>query len=354
MQLETTPSDLTAAPARRRTPWRDTAAFIIGRKVLGALAVIYVVITLTFFLIRLMPGNAVDYLRAQLIQQGTMSIEQIDQQVRALYGIDVRQPVGIEYLQYMGNLLRGDLGRSILYPSQSVTTIIGHALPWTILIVASSLFISFAIGVLLGLIAAYKRTSTFSNVITLISAIFSAVPNYIVAILALYWLGDLAHVFPISGAYDASAPVGFNPAFVRSVAAHAVLPVFSYVITSFGGWMLAMKGSTSSVLGEDYIAAAVARGIPDHRVTTAYVGRNALLPMMTGLAISMGYMFGGAVFIETTFAYPGLGYYLVTATNGRDYPLMMGCFILIIVAVIVANLLTDIFYVKLDPRIKMQ
>lgn len=354
MQLETVPSEVVEAPAWRRIAWRDSAAFIIGRKILGALVVIYIVITLTFFLIRLMPGNAVDYLRAQLIQQGNMSIDQINAEIHALYGIDVHQPVGIEYLQYMGNLLHGNLGRSILYPSQSVTTIIGHALPWTILIVASSLIISFVIGVLLGLIAAYKRASKLSNVITVGSAIFSAVPNYIVAILALYWLGDLAHVFPISGAYDASTPIGFNLAFIGNIASHAVLPIFSYVITSFGGWVLAMKGSTTGVLGEDYIAAAVTRGIPERRVTTAYVGRNALLPMMTGLAISMGYMFGGAVFIETTFGYPGLGYYLVTATDGRDYPLMMGCFILIIVAVIVANLLTDIFYVKLDPRIKMQ
>jgi peptide/nickel transport system permease protein len=252
----------------------------------------------------------------------------------------------------MGNLLHGNLGTSILYPGQSVGVIVGQAVPWTIIIVATALLISFTIGVLLGMVAAYRRRARLSTVATLVAAITSAVPNYIVAILALYWLGDRAHIFPIGGTYDTSVTAGFNAPFLGSVASHAVLPIFSYVITAFGGWTLAMKGSTASVLGEDYIAAANARGVSERRVTTAYVGRNALLPLITGLAISIGYLFGGAVFIETTFAYPGLGYYLVTATNGRDYPLMMGCFNLIIIAVILANLLTDIFYVKLDPRIK--
>lgn len=354
MQAEMIPTDTPVAmPTQERRSWRESAAYTVGRRALGALFLIYVVITLSFFLIRLMPGNAIDALRAQLLQQG-MPIDEINQRIQVLYGLNTKQPIIEQYGQYMGNLLHGDLGNSIMYSGRSVGAIIGSAIPWTILIVASSLVVSFVIGILLGVVAAYKRSSWYSNVITVVSAIASAVPNYIVAILLLYWLGDLHHWFPIGGAYDASVTPGFNLPFIGNVIQHAFLPFLSYTLTGFGGWMLGMKGSTASVLGEDYITAAKARGIPERRVTTDYVARNALLPMMTGLAISIGYMFGGSIFIETTFTYPGLGYYLITATNGRDYPLMMGCFILIIAAVIVANFLADLLYVKLDPRIKLQ
>ncbi|HWE64460.1 MAG TPA: ABC transporter permease [Chloroflexota bacterium] len=354
MQAEIVPPDVpVATPTEERRNWRDSMVFMLGRRVLGALLVIYVVITLSFFLIRLLPGNAVDALRAQLLQQG-VSPDEINQRIQVLYGLSIKQPLGEQYLQYIGNLLHGNLGNSIMYSGHSVDSIIGSAVPWTILVVASSLLVSFVVGILLGVAAAYRRNAWYSNVITVVSAIFSAIPNYIVAILALYWLGDQLHAFPIGGAYDASVTPGFNLPFIGNVIHHAFLPFLAYTLTGFGGWALSMKGNTISVLGEDYITAAKARGIPERRVATAYVARNALLPMMTGLAISIGYMFGGSVFIETTFTYPGLGYYLITATNGRDYPLMMGCFILIIVAVIVANFLADLLYVRLDPRNKRQ
>jgi peptide/nickel transport system permease protein len=278
----------------------------------------------------------------------------INARIQVLYGLSVKEPLGVQYLQYLGNLLRGNLGTSIMYPGRSVDAILGSAIPWTILVVASSLLVSFVFGVLIGTVAAYKRKAWYSGVITMVSAVFSAIPNYIVALLLLYWLADLKHWFPIGGAYDVSVTPGFNLPFIANVADHAFLPFLAFTVTGFGSWALGMKGNTASVLGEDYIAAATARGIPEHRITTHYVGRNALLPAMANLAIQIGFLFGGSVFIETTFTYPGLGYYLIAATNGRDYPLMMGCFILIIVATGVANFLADLLYVKLDPRIKLR
>jgi peptide/nickel transport system permease protein len=132
---------------------------------------------------------------------------------------------------------------------------------------------------------------------------------------------------------------------------HAFLPVATYVIVSFGGWALVMKGSVMTTLGADYVRAAESWGLSTRRVTQSYVGRNSMLPMVTNLALSVGFLFGGAVFIETYFNYPGIGYYLINAVNSRDYSLMMGCFILITAAVVLANLLVDLMYPLVDPRI---
>jgi peptide/nickel transport system permease protein len=353
MQAEIVPADPRSVTVPSAMDWRESTTYLLGRKALGALLVIYIVVTLSFFLIRLMPGNAVDYLREKLMMQGNVTLADVNTQIRSIYGLDIKQPLFVQYLQYMGNLVQGNLGKSILYPGRSVSAIIGSAVPWTILVVASSLMVSFVVGVLLGVLAAYKRSAWYSHLLTMLAAVSSAVPNYIIAILALYWLGDLTHTFPVGGAYDVSVTPGFNPPFISNVIDHAFLPFLAYMLAGFGGWMLGMKGNTTSVLGEDYITAAGARGIPERRIIVQYVGRNAMLPAMTNLAIQIGYLFGGSVFIETTFSYPGLGYYLITSTNGRDYPLMMGCFLLIIVAVVVANFIADLLYVKLDPRIQL-
>jgi peptide/nickel transport system permease protein len=142
-----------------------------------------------------------------------------------------------------------------------------------------------------------------------------------------------------------------NFPFIASVLQHAILPVASYVIVAFGGWALTMKGSVSTILGADYVRSGEAWGLSRWRVTRSYIGRNAMLPMVTNLGLSLGYLFGGSVFIETFFVYPGLGYYLIQSVNQRDYPVMMGCFLLITVAVVVSNLIVDLIYPLVDPRI---
>jgi peptide/nickel transport system permease protein len=186
---------------------------------------------------------------------------------------------------------------------------------------------------------------------TFIVSLLSSIPNYLVAIALIYFLTDLHPVFPLGGAYSARVDPGLNFPFINSVIAHAILPIAAYVITGFGGWALTMKGSVTTILGSDYVRAAQSWGLSKRRVTQSYIGRNSLLPMVTSLALSLGYMFGGSVFIETFFTYPGVGYYLVNAVNGRDYSLMMGCFILITIAVVVSNFAVDILYPLVDPRI---
>lgn len=323
--------------------------WLLHRLITG-LIIIVIAVTFTFFLIRLMPGNAVQYLISQLIQTATMPLEQAYQQVRAIYGIDMDLPLGKQYLQYIWGLAHGNLGNSILYPRTPVVSILAQAIPWTLFLVGVSTLLSFTIGILLGIVAAYRRNTLLDKGLTFTASVLRAIPDYLVAIFLLYYLAAINPVFPFGGNYDASVAPGWNLRFIVSVAHHSLLPIISFTITAFGGWLLNMRANTVSVLGDDYIVAARARGIKDRVLTLDYVGRNAILPLFTGLALSLGYMFGGVVFIETIFSYPGVGFYLMTAVTGRDYPLMQGAFLLITTAVVLSNIIADLLYGWLDPR----
>jgi peptide/nickel transport system permease protein len=321
------------------------------RRLLMALFTVYVVVTASFYVVRLMPGNAIQFLEFQLQQQGGVSPDQIKQQVQAIYGVMPSGPLWQQYVQYIAQIFRGDFGVSVLNPGQSVLSIIISALPWTLLLVGVSLLISFVIGLIIGTVMAAYPDNRFAKIMTGVVSLLSAIPNYLVAIVLIYLLADQHHLFPITGAYSNNTTPGFNLPFIGSVAYHATLPIVAYVIVSFGAWALAMKGSVTTVLGADHVRAAESRGLSRRRVTQTYIGRTAMLPMVTNLALAVGFMFGGSVFIETYFSYPGLGFRLISAVNSRDYSLMMGCFILITVAVVVSNLLVDLVYPLVDPRI---
>lgn len=323
----------------------------VARRVVMAGVTIFVIVSLSFYMVRLMPGNPMDVLEAKLQQMGGVSPDQIRQQVQAIYGVMPSGPLWRQYLTYVGHAFQGNFGDSLLSPGTSVTSIVATALPWTISLVGISLLVSFLIGSVLGTIMAAYPDSWFSRVITGVVSFMSAVPNYLIAILLLYVLADIHHLFPITGAYSNDVTPGLNGPFIGSVIYHAILPVTAYVVVGFGSWALTMKGSVTTVLGADYVRAAESRGLGPWRVTQTYIGRNAMLPMVTSLAMALGYMFGGSVFVETYFSYPGLGYRMISAVNSRDYSLMMGCFILITVAVVLANLVVDLIYPLVDPRI---
>jgi peptide/nickel transport system permease protein len=326
-------------------------ASFLAKRVAMALVTIYAVVTLTFFMVRLMPGNAMSYLEAQLAQQGGYTPQQIAAKVQEAYGVLPTGPVWKQYFSYVGNVFRGNFGTSIIDPGKTVFSVIAGALPWTLLIVGLSLLISFAIGAIIGTVIAAYPDSALSKIVTGIVSFLSAIPNYIIALALIYVVADQHHLLPASGSYALTATPGVNFPFIGSVLQHAILPVLSYVIVAFGGWALTMKGSVTTILGADYVRAGEAWGLTRRRVTQSYIGRNAMLPMVTNLALSLGYMFGGSVFIETFFVYPGIGYYLIQSVNQRDYPVMMGCFILITVAVVVSNLIVDLAYPLVDPRI---
>lgn len=322
----------------------------IAKRLAASLVIIYLVVSLSFFLVRFMPGNPISAEESQLAVQG-MTSQQIDQQVNAIYAVTPKAPLWRQYFSYVGHALQGNLGRSISDPGETVVHIIANALPWTIFLVGTALIISFVIGIGIGSVLAALQHTKIVKVVTFVVSVLSAIPNYLVAIVLLYLLADIHPIFPTGAAYSVNVQVGLSFAFIGSVIVHGVLPIAAYVITSFAAWALAMKGTAVSVLGSEYVRAAESRGLSTRRITQTYVGRNSMLPQVTSLALALGFMFGGSAFIETTFSYPGIGYQLLQAINSRDYPVMMGCFMLITIAVVIANFFVDLLYPLVDPRI---
>jgi peptide/nickel transport system permease protein len=325
-------------------------SFIVKRLIL-AVVTIYVVITLSFFMVRLMPGNAMSYLQSQLSAQGGLTTQEIASKVQEAYGVQPTGPLWQQYFGYVGNAFRGHFGTSIINPGQTVLSVIAGALPWTLLIAGLALLISFTVGIIVGTLIAAYPDSMLAKIGTGVVSFVTAIPNYIIALALIYLVADRYHLLPGSGPYSLTTTPGWNFPFIGSVLQHAILPVLSFVVVAFGSWALAMKGSVTTILGADYVRTGESWGLSRRRVTQSYIGRNAMLPMVTNLGLALAGLFGGSVFIETYFVYPGLGYYLIDSVNERDYPVMMGCFLLITIAVVVANLIVDLIYPLVDPRI---
>lgn len=316
----------------------------VGQSVVTILSVF----VFTFVLIRQMPGGPLSYLRGQLAAQG-YSAEQINQLAEVYLRIDPTQPIEVQLFEYIVGLLQGDLGRSTWY-DEPVASILADALPWTVFLMGTALLLTFVIGIALGAIMAYYEGSSFDVGATITSVVLTSIPYYVVGLVLLALLAYQNSFFPTGGRVGRSVEAGLNPAFLGSVLHHAALPIFSLVVTGFGGWALNMRGNSIRVLGSDYIRVARLRGLRSSRITLEYVGRNAVLPMYTFLLISIGSVFGGAVILETIFRYPGLGYYILEAVSSRDYPLLMGGFNLITVAVVLGVLFADLTYSRIDPR----
>lgn len=324
----------------------------IIKRLIFLVITLFVTMSITFVLIRLMPGNPVDAYVSYLMQQG-LSYGDAVKMAASLYSINLDQPLWLQYFDYIKNLLQGNLGYS--YTSGApVIEIIATVLPWTVFLVSISLTISFLVGIALGIYAAYRKDSLLDSILSLTAITLNSIPNYVVALILCIIFSLYITQIPVGGAYDPNVQPGLNWEFISSVFAHAFVPMLAYVVTSFGGWLLGMRASMISVLRQDYIMAAEARGLPKTRIMLTYAGKNAILPLFTSLVIQIGYMFGGALFIENIFVYPGIGYTLNLAVSSRDYPLMQGCFLLISIAVVLGNFIADLLYGKIDPRIRMR
>ena len=326
---------------------------IIVRKAGIAFLTLLIVITLTFFLLRRMPGDPLYMWAMELVQTHGMDFESAYEQVKQMYDYDPDEPLGQQYIRYIKGLMKGNLGTSMIYKI-STNEIIIKALPWTVFLLSISLLISFGLGSLMGMVIAWKRKTALEPIVTAYAAFTGATPDYITALILLIVFAANLRLFPMKGAYDSALTPGFNWPFIKSVLRHAVLPITAYVFESTAAWAMAMKGSAVSVLGEDYIMAARARGLKERRIMISYMGRNAILPLVTGLAIALGTMLGGATFIETIFSYPGIGWFFAQATTRMDFGLMQGLFLVTAVVTIFSNLVADILYSRLDPRIKVE
>lgn len=350
-----TPSEVSATESGSSW-WQSLVHSYLLRKTLKAFFTAFVVITLTFFLIRLLPSNPIELYIQQLMVQYSLPYHEAQDQAAALFAIDLDQPIFLQYVDYLGSLLRGDMGESILSPGTPVSAFIKRFLPWTIFSVGTALMISFTLGIIFGLLMAYRRNSVLDHLLTVTASILSSIPNYILGILLIIWLGVQWKIIPVAqmrGSLSPGVQPGLTLEFFWDALKHAALPILTYVLTTIGSWMLTMKSSTISVLEEDYVTVARAKGLQESRITTSYVGRNAALPLFTLLTISIGFVVGGSVLIETIFQYQGIGYILLQSINRRDYTVMQGVFLIITFSVIAANFFADIFYSWLDPRIKL-
>ena len=303
-------------------------------------------LTLNFFLPRLMPGDPATALFARF--RGQLRPEAM-QALREAFGL-TQEPLLAQYFTYLGHVLRGDFGVSVAYFPSPVSSIIGTGLVWTMFLAGSAVIVSFAVGTLLGVAAAWWRGGWMDTILPPALALLGAFPYFWLAMVALYAFGFQLGWFPLGHAYGDDVTPGWNAAFFADVLRHAALPIGTVVLATLGGWMLSMRNTMVAVLGSDYVNLARAKGLSPSRVVLRYAARNALLPSVTGFGMALGFVLGGSLLTEIIFSYPGQGYLLVQAVQSQDYPLMQGIFLVITLAVLGANWLVDIAYLWLDPR----
>jgi peptide/nickel transport system permease protein len=307
-------------------------------------------VTLNFFIPRLVPGDPVQSLITKY--QGQLSTQAIHS-LYVLFGLDKKQSLWSQYLDYWGQLFHGDLGLSFTFFPAPVSQVIGQALPWTLLLVGITTVISFLLGTGLGVLAGWRRGSWADGLLP-VTTFFSSVPYFWLGIIAIYLLAGPDSFFPSSGGFDSGLVPAFDQYFVPSAIRHSLLPALTILISSVSGWILSMRNMMITVSSEDYITVAHAKGLSERRVALSYAARNALLPNISGFALSLGFIVGGTLLVEIVFSYPGLGFLLFRAVGAKDYPLMQGIFLVITISVLVANLIADIAYLMLDPRTRKE
>ena len=307
-------------------------------------------ITLNFFIPRMIPGDPITALLARF--QGQMNTDAIES-LYVLFGIDKNASLWQEYLDYWKQLANGDLGLSFSAFPTPVAEVIGDALPWTVGLIGITTVISFLLGTGLGVLAGWRRGSWVDGLLP-VTTFLSSVPYFWLGLLAIFLFTGPDSFFPSSGGYQAGLVPYPDWPFISSMLRHSALPALTILISSVSGWILGMRNMMVTVSAEDYITVAHAKGLPDRRVALSYAARNALLPSVSGFALSLGLIVGGSLLVEIVFSYPGLGFLLFRAVGAKDYPLMQGIFLVITISVLVANLIADIAYLMLDPRTRKE
>jgi len=305
-------------------------------------------LTLNFLLPRMMPGDPASVIFARA--QGRMRPEAIEAMKQA-YGLS-DDPLPVQYWNYVKSVFSGNLGTSFVYFPAPVTDVIKTGLAWTLLLGLTAVILSFVIGCVLGIVGAWKRGGMVDSVLPPLLIFVGSCPYFWLAAVALFFLGFKWDVFPLRHAYAEGLSPAWDWEFIRSVGSHLILPAATIIVVSIGGWVLGMRNTMIGVLAEDYVTMAEAKGLSQRRVMFAYAARNALLPNITAFGMALGFVLSGALITEVVFSYPGLGYQLLNAVRGLDYPLMQGLFLMITLAVLTANFLVDILYVRMDPRVR--
>ncbi|MFY1675100.1 ABC transporter permease [Plantactinospora sp. WMMB334] len=318
----------------------SAGARFVTRRLLRGVLTMWFAVTVTFFLLRLLPGDP-----ALAVADPGMT-EELRADLLRDYGLD--RPLAVQYWEYLTQLLQGNLGVSFRQ-NQPVLDILLERLPWTLLLAGSALLVTVALGIPLGVVAATRARGTLDRLIQVggITGQSLFIPS--IGVLLLYVFGVQLGVLPIGGAMGDDV---YGLAAYGSIALHLVLPCLSLVLVQLGSYVLTLRSTLIDALGEDYCTLARAKGLPNRKVVWRHALRNALLPTTTLVGLQLGFLVGGAVLTESIYAYPGVGRAIFEAVGQLDFPVLQGAFLMLAFAVIAANLLTDLAYGLLDPRVR--
>lgn len=325
------------------------------RRVANFILVVFLAVTVNFMIPRLLPGDPVEQKLSSLMATSSgqsFDISAMVEAYREKFGLD--QPLWQQYVNYWNDLLHFELGYSLANYPETVAQTISSALPWSIGLAGTATVLSFLIGSLLGGILAWPRFPRWTRRVTPLLMIVSAVPYFLIGFLLIYFLAVILHLFPAGGGYQFGRTLNFDLATLGNIVHHAILPATSIIIAGIGSWALGMRGMVISILGEDYITLARAKGLGERHIFFRYGVRNSLLPQTTALALALGYVVSGAVLVEVIFAYPGIGFKLYQAIQTKDYFVIQGIVLVLILAVALNLLIMDLIYPLLDPRISYQ
>lgn len=318
------------------------------RKVLEYLFILIIILSLNFLIPRLMPGDPFTYLSSD---EGDIHQSYSEEQInmyKAYYGLD--KPLKEQYKDYMYKLINKDLGMSIHY-NDKVSNIIKNRAKWTISISMVSLFISFFIGLVLGSISAYKKNSLFDKIIYTLMMILSEIPSFLIGIFLLFTLGAKYKIFPLSGGMTVfSDYTGYER--YKDLIMHAAMPIISLVLSQVGSFYLLSRNSMLNIIKKEYIKTAKAKGLETRQIIFTHALRNAIIPIITRLFMSLGSILSSAILVENVFNYPGIGSLMKQSIILRDYTLIQGIFLYVSILVLSMNFLADILYKYIDPRLR--
>lgn len=320
------------------------------KKILWFIITFIVAVILNFLLPRLMPGDPVAVITAKAAEGMTDAgaIKKIYAQYQAEFGTD--KSMVEQFFRFVGNLFKGDLGTSFSQFPRSVSDIIASSIGWTICLQFPAIIVGWLLGNTLGALAAYIRKG-FDKVLMPLMLFFSSIPAFGTAVILLVVFAMNLKIAPPSGGYSFDMIPNLSWDFVKSIIAHYQLPFWSIVLVSIGGQAIGMRSMSIYELNADYVKYSRFLGIRDKKIV-GYVFRNAMLPQVTGLALSIGTMIGGALVAEIVFSYPGLGTTMYQAISKADYPLISGTTLIITIMVLISTFVLDIIYGLIDPRVK--
>jgi peptide/nickel transport system permease protein len=322
-------------------------SFILRRLGFYAVAA-WVAITANFFLPRAMPGNAVEAIMSKFpnLQPSTYHA------LEAMLGVGHPGSLWHQYVSYLSDIVHFNFGTSVSSYPASVSSLLVQTIPWTLALVGTATVIAFFLGTFLGILSGWRNGGWLDRLLPGLMFV-QAMPYFFLALVLLWLLAvKVRHVFPIGQGYAGGLIPGWHWSFISSAIFHSLLPAFTIVITSLAGWMLQMRNVMITTIGEDYVLAAQAKGLPNRRVVLTYAARNAFLPQLQGFGLALGFVVSGAIVMEIVFSYPGIGLLLLSAVQSNDYPLMQAIFLVITFAVLLANLIVDVVIVAVDPRVR--